>query len=426
MTTAPGSEANPYTHLGFNPTPGNTDTVRDLHKKLASCAKVLEETHGLVTRLMDGSYWQGDAAVAFREELQGGPLALNLKNAAHSIRKAARQLNDWEGELDDFQRRAGRLNNDAKDARDALDKAKSAPVPDKKGSRQADTEKAPDLVNTAVETAQADLDKIIAKAKKLAAEHEEKARQRAGKIRDATRKLAPQEPGAWDKFTDWLDDNLPDILSGVAAVLGVIAIFATGPLAVPLLMVAAAMLSGTALALRLQDDEVWASLKDGMMKGEFDVDFWSNAISVAGDALGVVPGLGAVAKGLMKAPEALSAAARSAEGGLALGQKVATVGSTIRDEAVAISDTESLLQRVNVFGARTRDVLPVVERTATWLGAGTAVYGVAGSLYDSMGSDSGAAKAVTFTLDGLRTGTVDGSATIGILHYLFRGVAVAS
>ncbi|MFF4400111.1 hypothetical protein [Streptomyces sp. NPDC001480] len=461
MTTAPGVEANPYldsvahrsgdlpqglkptpygpdlpnpyTHLGFNPTPGNTDTVRDLHKKLASCASVLEETHGLVTRLMDGSYWQGDAAVAFREELQGGPLALNLKNAARSLHKAARQLNGWEGELDDFQRRAKRLNDDAKDARDALDKAKghaakakNDPDLDQKGSRHDDAQTALTHANTAVETAQADLDKIIAEAKKLAEEHEGRARYRAAKIHDSTRKLAPHEPGAWDKFTDWLGDNLPDILSGVAAVLGVIAIFATGPFAVPLLMVVAAALSGTALTLRLQNEEVWASLKDGVMKGELDADFWTNVTSVVGDALGVVPGLGAVTKGLMKTPEALSAAAQSAESAFTLGQKVATVGSTIRDEALAISDSASLLERVNVFGARTGDVLPVVENTATWLGAGTAVYGVSGSLYDSLGSDSDAAKAVASTLDGVRTGTVDGSATAGVLHYLFRGVAAAS
>ncbi|MET7940522.1 WXG100 family type VII secretion target [Streptomyces sp. NPDC005302] len=79
-----------YPHLGFNPVPGSPDTVRALSKKLGNCAKVLEETHGLVTKLMEGSYWKGDAAVAFREQLDGGPLPLNLKNAAHSVRKAAR------------------------------------------------------------------------------------------------------------------------------------------------------------------------------------------------------------------------------------------------------------------------------------------------------------------------------------------------
>ncbi|MEU3887436.1 hypothetical protein [Streptomyces sp. NPDC029041] len=424
--------ANPeYAHLGFNPTPGSPDTVRELRKKLVNCAKVLEESRELVTRLMDGSYWKGDAAVAFREELDGGTLPLNLKNAAHSIRKASRQLDRWEGELEDFQRRAQRLEKDAKDAQAVLDaakgrasKAEKAPDLDEKGARHDDAQKALTHANTAVEEAQADLDKIIGQAKKLAEEHEQRARYRAGKIGDATTKLAPHEPGAWDKFTDWLGDNLPDILSGVAAILGVIALFATGPLAVPLLLLGAGLLSGTALTLRLQDDEVWASLSDGIRKGELDLDFWSNAISVAGDALGIVPGLGAVTKGLMKAPEALSAAARTADEALTFGQKAAAVGASIREEAVAISEAPSVLERSRVFGASTDRVLPKVEAGATWLGAGTAAYGIAGSLYDTLDSDG--AKAVTGTLDGVRTGVIDGAATAGVLKYLFRGVAAAS
>ena len=92
LKSAPHIPNPAYPHLGFNPVPGDPETVRRLHKKLAGCAKVLEETHDLVTKLLDGSYWKGDAAVAFREQLDGGPLPLNLKNAAHSIRKAARQL----------------------------------------------------------------------------------------------------------------------------------------------------------------------------------------------------------------------------------------------------------------------------------------------------------------------------------------------
>ncbi|MFD8223730.1 hypothetical protein ACFV16_06095 [Streptomyces massasporeus] len=420
-----------YPHLGFNPAPGNTETVGELHKKLSNCAKVLEESHGLVTKLMDGSYWKGDAAIAFREELDGGTLPLNLKNAAHSIRKAVRQLDRWEGELDDLQRRAQRLEKEAKDAQEILDtakgratKAENDPELDKKGARQDDAQKTLSHANTAVEVAQAELDKIIGRAKKLAEEHEQQARYRAGKICDATTKLAPHEPGAWDKFTDWVGDNLPDILSGIAAVLGVIALFATGPLAVPLLLLGAGLLSGTALALRLQDDEVWASLSDGIKNGELDLDFWSNAISVAGDALGIVPGLGAVTKGLMKAPEALSAAARTADGALTFGQKAATVGASIREEAVAISEAPSVLERARVFGANTGQVLPKVEAGSTWLGAGTAAYGITGSLYDTLDSDG--AKAVTGTLDGVRTSVIDGAATAGVLKYLFTGVAAAS
>jgi hypothetical protein len=34
-------------HLGFNPAPGCTDTVRELHRKLANCAEALEEAVGI-------------------------------------------------------------------------------------------------------------------------------------------------------------------------------------------------------------------------------------------------------------------------------------------------------------------------------------------------------------------------------------------
>ena len=205
--------ANPdYPNLGFNPVPGSTDTVSGLYKKLAGCAKVLEDTRDLVTKLMDGSYWKGDAAVAFREQLDEGPLPLNLKNAARSLRKAAKQLNLWEGELDDFQRRAKRLDEEAKDARAVVDTAKGKattagddPALDKKkGAGHDDAQKALTSANTAVDEAEADLEKILGRARKLAEEHESQAQYRAGKIRDATKKLAPHEPGWFDSAVDWL------------------------------------------------------------------------------------------------------------------------------------------------------------------------------------------------------------------------------
>ena len=234
LKSAPHIPNPSYQHLGFNPVPGSTETVSGLRKKLSGCAKVLEETHGLVTTLMDGSYWEGDAAVAFREQLDGGPLPLNLKNAAHSIRKAAKQLDRWEGELDDFQRRAKRLEEDAKEAQDAVDRAKghastagASPDLDKntKGAKHDEAQKALTKANTAVDDAEDELEKIRGKARKLAGEHEHQARHRAGKIRDATKKLVPHEPGWFDSALDWLDENLPDILSAAAAVIGLVALF---------------------------------------------------------------------------------------------------------------------------------------------------------------------------------------------------------
>ncbi|MEU8714868.1 hypothetical protein [Streptomyces sp. NPDC048663] len=416
MTVTP-----PYPHLGFDPTPGSTDLVRDLHRRLSGCAKEMEKAHAKVGKLMDGSYWEGDAAVAFREQLEGGPLPLNLKNGAHSVDAAARQLDLWAGELGEFQRRARRLDGEAEAARAALRRAQDHEGP------------ASDRADARVAAAQDDLDGVLKRARSLAAEHEETARERARHIGAASRRLAPHEPDTWDRFTDWLGDNLPDILSACAAVLGVIALLGLTAVAPWMLFLAAGVLSGMAFGLRVSDPEVLASLNDGFTKGELDLDFWGNALGTAGDFLGMLPGLGAVAKGAMKAPELMSATAavaRETDEVLTLGEKIAaagvragtsirTVGVSIRTEAAAAEGAVSVLSHPRVFGGRLAPIVEKIDKPATVLGAGTAVYGVSSSFADTLDND--AAKTVTSLLDGPRTLGVDAPATMGALHFLLRG-----
>ena len=410
-----------YPHLGFNPTPGDTDAVHELYKKLSSCAKVLEETHGIVTKLMDGSYWKGDAAVAFREQLEGGPLPLNLKNAAHSIRKAARQLNSWDGELEEFQRRAKKLEQDAKDAQDVVDTAKGHastakkdPGLDAKGSPHDKAQKTLAHANTAVEEAQTELDKVIGRAKKLAEEHEEKSRYRAGKIRDATKRLAPHEPGWLDEFADWFSENLPDILSFTAGVIGLIALFvATGGVAAAVLLLAAAALSATALVKRLSDPEVLASLEDGFTKGEFDSDFWGNVVGVGGDILGLVPGVAAVSTGVRATVNAL----RAGEEAVTLGKVVTTFGNKTMSEAKAISDLGNPALDLVVRGARdSARAGEIVEITSASLGVVTAGYGLVSSAVDELDNDG--AKDGSTGVDGVRS-ILDGGALIDLGRHAF-------
>ncbi|MFJ6741359.1 hypothetical protein ACIQOU_21000 [Streptomyces sp. NPDC091279] len=410
-----------YPHLGFNPTPGDTETVSDLYKKLSSCAKVLEDTHGLVTKLMDGSYWEGDAAVAFREQLDGGPLPLNLKNAAHSIRKAARHVHSWEGELDEFQSRAKKLEQDAKEAQEALDtakghatKAKNNPDLDGKGSQHEKAQKSLTGANTAVEKAQSDLEKVIGKAKKLAEEHEEKARYRAGKIRGATKKLAPHEPGWLEEFADWFTENLPDILSFTAGVIGLVALFvATGGVAAAVLLLSAAALSATALVMRVSDPEVRASLMDGFTKGEFDSDFWGNAVSLAGDFLGVIPGVSAVGLGARTTFRLMSAS----EEAFTLGKVMTTLGSRTLTEAKAISELGNPALNLIVRGAQgSATVGEIVEIGSSSLGVLTAGYGLVASADDALDNDG--AKDTTTGIDGSRT-ILDGGALIDLARYVF-------
>ncbi|MEV6760522.1 hypothetical protein AB0N16_07710 [Streptomyces sp. NPDC051105] len=376
---------NPYPHLGFNPAPGSTDLVHDIHRRLSACAKEMEKAHSKVTKLMNGSYWEGDAAVAFREQLEGGPLPLNLKNGAHSVDKAAKQLDLWAGELEEFQRRAKKLDGEAKDAREALRRAQGHADEAQKTSETSGTGKAQGEAgsNSGVTAAQDDLDDVLKRARSLAAEHEETARRRARHIGDATHKLAPHEPNAWDRFTDWLGDNLPDILSACAAVLGVIALLGLTAIAPWMLFLAAGLLSGMAFSLRVSDPEVLTSLQDGLTKGELDIDFWGNLLGVAGDFLGMLPGLGAVAKGAMKAPELLSAtttAVGEADEVLTLGQKLAragvrvgtsikTVGVSIKTEAAAAEGAVNVLSHPRVFGGRLAPIVEKIDRPATVLGA---------------------------------------------------------
>ncbi|MFD5567099.1 putative T7SS-secreted protein [Streptomyces cadmiisoli] len=393
-----------YPHLGFNPVPGDTETVRTLHKKLSGCAKVLSDTHGLVTKLLDGSYWKGDAAVAFREQLDDGPLPTNLKNAAHSLRKAAKQLNHWEGELDEFQRRAKKLEEEARDAQDAVDRAAGrASKPD--GADVAE----------AVEEAEAELERIRGRARRLAEEHEGRARHRAAKIRDATEKLAPQEPGWFDEALDWLGENLPDILSFVAGVIAVVAIVFAGPLGVAMvagLMLVASAVSATALALRLSDGETWASLMDGFSKGEFDADFWSNAVSVGADFVGSLPGVGAVAKGGITGLRAVGGSTEV----LSLGQKLALYGAKTMDEAKAISGLENTLVAHAVRGARNPQATArAVGMTSGLVGVGTAGFGLYNKVVDA--DDSKYKDGTVAGIDGARL-IVDSGAIVRLVQFL--------
>ncbi|MDU0255974.1 hypothetical protein RVN83_23215 [Streptomyces sp. PU10] len=423
LKSAPPVPNPDYPHLGFNPVPGDTETVRGLEKKLSGCATVLQEAYDLVTKLLDGSYWKGDAAVAFREQLDGGPLPLNLKNAAHSVRKAARQLDRWEGELDDFQRRARKLEGDAKDAQAVVDRAQGrvkragADADLKKDGADGDTaQKALTRANGDLDDAQAELRKIIGKAERLAEEHEEKAGYRARKIRDATKKLVPHEPGWFDEVLDWLGDNLPDILSFVAGVIGVVALLFAGPLGlatVAALLLTASGLSATALGLRLGDAEVRASLVDGITKGEFDADFWSNAVSAGADFMGVLPGLGAVSKGAIEAADSIQTSSRA----LDVWQKLATYGSKSLDEAAQIAELENRLVARAVRG------FSDPEKAAKLVSAASGVTGIATGglgLYSNAmdADDDGIKDGAVAGIDGSRL-IIDNGGIIGLVRYVF-------
>ncbi len=422
----PHVSAHDYPCLGFNPTPGSCEAVHDLKKKLHHCAGALHDAHKVVTHLLDGSYWEGDAAVAFREQVEGGPLPLNLKNAAHSLDKAVKQLGRWHDELDDFQGRAKSLEHQAKTAHAALttaqhkaDRAADDPDLHTHGHRHDAAHAHLKKANGHLDQAQTDLDDIINRAKKLAQEHENKAGERARKIQDATEKLAPHEPGTFESIGSWISDNLPDILSTVAGIVAIVGLFiVTGGTAAVVLLVLAAAASGGALSMRLADPATRSSLMDGFTKGEFDADFWGNAVAVGGDILGLAPGVGATGKGGIAALRAVG------EGGeaLSLSQKLALWGPKTTEAGEEILSLENpLLTYIVKSAKRTDDAeavessIAIVEKTSGALGGATALYGLGSKAIDALDSDS-AGNAAT-GIDGIRLG-VDSGTLSSLIHHL--------
>jgi hypothetical protein len=144
-----------------------------------------------------------------------------------------------------------------------------------------------------------------------------------------------------------------------------------------------------------------------------------------------------VTKGVIKAPEMMAAGSQAVgEAGevLTLGQKIArvgtqvgssikTAGTSIKTEAVAAEGAASMLAHSRVFGGRLAPIVEKIDKPATYLGAGTAVYGVASSLVESLDTDG--AKTVTNLMDGPRTLGVDAPAAMGALHFLLAGAGEA-
>jgi hypothetical protein len=331
--------ANPYTHLGWNPVPGEPGEVGGLQGKLARSASALQTAHQKIEKLLgESGFWEGDAAVAFREALDGD-LPKYLKDAHESMSKAATQLSNWHGGLTSRRELAQKYDHEAaehqgelKTAKAQHDKAQANPdlkLAGKTFSEGAELEAAQSRLDaatnqlnaatSAVNKAQGALDAVIKKAKELEGQHADQAKKIATELNDSTKDLAPEEPGWLSKAMGWIGDHLTDILSVAAAVAGLLALLCTGPFGVAFLLGAAA-LSAATMASRLSDPEVRASLADGFTKGEFDADFWSNSVGLAGDALGMVPGAGAAARGLNGAVQSTRFASESVSAGQFLGR----------------------------------------------------------------------------------------------------------
>jgi hypothetical protein len=98
---------------------------------------------------------------------------------------------------------------------------------------------------------------------------------------------------------------------------------------------------------------------------------------------------------------------------------VKAIGTSVRSEAVTTEGALNILAHPRVFGGRLAPIAEKVDAPATYLGAGTALYGVASDGADCLDTDE--ANTTANLLDGPRTLGVDFPATLGTIHFLLRG-----
>lgn len=312
-----------YPHLGFNPVPGVPADVESMNSGLARAVASMQESGSLLDRMRDAGsgVWQGDAGDKFREHLDT-KLVTDLQHAHTSLNNAVGVLKSWHGDLLGFKDVAAKLDQEAADAKaavqrteDAVKQAQANPDLQLAGqffdSQQAlqaaqaridQAEAALRDAGSAAQQARDELDSIMKRAQELAAQHEAAARKYAHELEQATKGLAPHKPGffssMWNDFTkglsmvgNWVEKHINvihSVLSTISAVAGLIAL-CTPP---PIDAIAGAVAIGAgigALACDLANPKVRDAV-GGLLTGHFTMANLKNASTMGLDALSLIPG----------------------------------------------------------------------------------------------------------------------------------------
>ncbi|MEV5599124.1 WXG100 family type VII secretion target [Streptomyces sp. NPDC052496] len=309
--------ANPYPHLGWNPVPGIPSEVTALQQKVTRAATALRSCHQQIQQLIgESSYWQGDAAKAFREALDG-ELPTYIKNAARSLEKASAQLKVWDGDLTSHRDLARKYDDEAGERKAAADRAaahrsQAAQHPDLKlagqqfpSQAEADAaeqrlraaERSLNEATTALNNANSSYNDVISKAERLETTHADQAETVAKELDGATDKLAPKEPGWLSKAVNAIWDGIKAVgaflyehAGTIGAIAGLLALFPT-PLT-PLFAGIAVVASAASMTKNLSDPEFRAALAGE--KGGWDT--FAAYASLAGDTVGMIPGVGALGR----------------------------------------------------------------------------------------------------------------------------------
>ncbi|MET7357664.1 WXG100 family type VII secretion target [Streptomyces sp. NPDC005562] len=364
--------------LGFVPCPGDHTVADDVAKKVGKTAKALVE----ICQVLHGTGvgdWKGKAAEGFREKFDD-EFRPKMDEARDSFRDAASALTDWADYMERKQKAAVKLEAEAalvnealKDAYDKVDKLKEAD--DKKDDKKRDSkdheEKVKDA-NRAVNTQDLELEELRRKGRRMKKNYQEYGKEIAERLK-AAMDIAPNEPGMWDKLGDALENlgkaladlpgKLGDVLAEVgewikshadwitvaASVIGVVAIFC------PVLAPLAIGLSAVALLAHASAYGI-----DGLFPPTGErIGNW---LTLGGDALGMVPGVGAAKAGVMAGFKAGRGA-----GGVVAGAKVGikTAGTTAKNVMKAADPVAKVIDKPIMAAASKLGVSRGAALTAT-------------------------------------------------------------
>ena len=344
---AEAADTTTYPNLGFNPVPGVPDDVAGMGSSLSQAVDSMQQSGSLLDQMRNANsgVWQGDAGDAFREHFNT-KLATDLTNAHTSLSNAVDVLKNWHGDLVGFKDTAGKLDQEAAEAKQAVSRAddslKNAQSnPDLKligqfFNTQQDLQAAQSRIDAAesavrdagnaARQAHEDLDAVMKRAKELASQHEAAAKKYAGELEHATKGLAPHKPGffssLWNDFTkglsavgNWIQSHaklLHTILSSISAVAGLIALVTPPPIDAIAAGVAAVASVG-ALAMDFANPQ-FRSAMGQLFTGHFNKTTLGALATGGLDVLGAIPGVGLLAKGSKAAVTGAKAVGEVGEG----------------------------------------------------------------------------------------------------------------
>lgn len=350
--------------LGWDPTPGEVQSVRDTGRLLGTMGAELGTILANVVGADSGG-WQGKAAVAFIDHLNS-----DVKPAVQKCRDSFEQgssvLYGWADQLDGFQTEAADLEREAESRQNAVDAAQAvvngpsgsqtqppapAPAP---GSAEASAKAAQDAADRQALT---DADSALAGVKSRAWDLHERYLAAAKAVADQLHhagKMAPGKPGMFHSLAGgvehafsgawhWVEKHadaikfVGDILSDVSAALGIMAIL-TAPFEPLGAIFAAASLTTGGLALGTH-----------LLAGAAGANV--SLLTLGGDVMSVVPGI-SLFRGEAKVVDGAVATARAAKLGDALGGSFKAGSVIARHWIGGAEGVDAAMATFKVFGRK--------------------------------------------------------------------------